>query len=193
MYKYYSLERPISIGTYPKNKDNKMIAFENYENDNQCVKKEICDSNVSIINNIFSAWGYLLFEKPLTDKEISDYELADAGLVKKETKISELPLDLQEDLRTEINQFYNVEMTDSKPYRMSREAFSSFYNSFTLNDFNKMIPIISKKYALVSEKEKTPIEQFLDSGAKCESSLDAMKALDIIENGESIEDEMERE
>ncbi len=188
MYKYYSLERPISIGTYPKNKDNKMIAFENFENNSRCIKKEICDSN-----NIFMAWGYLLFEKPLTDKEISDYELGDAGLVKKETKISELPLDLQEDLRTEINQFYNVEMTDTKPYRMSREAFSSFYNSFTLNDFNKMIPAVSKKYALVSEKEKTPIEQFLDSGAKCESSLDAMKALDIIENGESIEDEMERE
>jgi len=165
-----------------------MIAFENFENNSRCIKKEICDSN-----NIFMAWGYLLFEKPLTDKEISDYELGDAGLVKKETKISELPLDLQEDLRTEINQFYNVEMTDTKPYRMSREAFSSFYNSFTLNDFNKMIPVVSKKYALVSEKEKTPIEQFLDSGAKCESSLDAMKALDIIENGESIEDEMERE
>lgn len=60
-----------------------------------------------------------------------------------------------------------------------------------------LVVLLSSKhlytYALVSEKEKTPIEQFLDSGAKCESSLDAMKALDIIENGESIEDEMERE
>ena len=86
-----------------KNADQEIEAFENFENNSQCIKKEICDSN-----NIFMAWGYLLFEKPLTDKEISDYELGDAGLVKKETKISELPLDLQEDLRTEINQFYNV-------------------------------------------------------------------------------------
>ena len=38
MYKYYSLERPVSIGTYPKNKDNKMIAFENFENNSQCIK-----------------------------------------------------------------------------------------------------------------------------------------------------------
>lgn len=41
MYKYYSLERPVSIGTYPNDKNNKMIAFENFENDNQCIKKTV--------------------------------------------------------------------------------------------------------------------------------------------------------
>lgn len=190
MYKYYSLERPVSIGTYPKSSDNKMIAFENFENDNQCIKKTIRDNDKT-----FNAWGYLLFEKPLSAKEVNDYELGDAGLVKKETKLIDLPFDLQESLRFEINKFYNVEVegTDRQPYKMNRDVFIDFYKNFSLDDFNKMIPSIAKKYAFINEKEKTPMEQFLDSGVKCTSPLDEMKVLDTIENGESVEDEMERE
>ena len=41
MYKYYSLERPVSIATYPVLKDNRLLSFDNFEEDNQCIKKQL--------------------------------------------------------------------------------------------------------------------------------------------------------
>ena len=64
-YKYYLTQRPPSLGTFPKPKDNKIIDIVEFED-----KK--------FIHNIYcKAWGYVEYGKPLTDKEISDYELID--------------------------------------------------------------------------------------------------------------------
>lgn len=60
MYKYYSLLRPVSIGTYPK---KGMQAFKNYD-----YRQEIA--------GIGRAWGELFYDRKLTDKEISSYDLA---------------------------------------------------------------------------------------------------------------------
>lgn len=61
-YRYYSINRPVSIGTYPKN--GNLDRFENYE------------SGLKYIDEINrEAWGELIYNHPLTEKEIDNYEL----------------------------------------------------------------------------------------------------------------------
>lgn len=61
-YRYYSTQRPISPGTYP-NGENKPVSIENF-NERQVVE-----------NGQLQAWGYLEYDKPLSQKELKDYEL----------------------------------------------------------------------------------------------------------------------
>lgn len=62
VYKYYSTQRPVDIGTFPKteNGPTKIVNFDQHE---------------SVENGRFQAWGYLLYHAPLTEKQINDYEL----------------------------------------------------------------------------------------------------------------------
>lgn len=62
-YKYYSTQRPVSIGTFPKHTDNPPIRFENY------------NGRTWVECNTRLAWGELVYAKPLSDKELRDYEL----------------------------------------------------------------------------------------------------------------------
>lgn len=60
-YKYYSTMRPISIGTFPDN--GTIIEILNF-------------STQQMVESIGKmAWGYINYGKPLTEKQISDYEL----------------------------------------------------------------------------------------------------------------------
>lgn len=61
-YRYYSTQRPIAPGTYP-NGENKPVSIENF------------DSRQEVENGQLQAWGYLEYEKPLSQKELKDYEL----------------------------------------------------------------------------------------------------------------------
>jgi len=60
-FKYYSLLRPVSIGTHPK---NGMIDFINYNSgkDMEGVR----------------AWAVLYYERELTEKELEDFEMVRA-------------------------------------------------------------------------------------------------------------------
>lgn len=60
-YRYFSTMRPVSIGTYPNN--GKVVEIHNFDT-RQMVK--------SIGRE---AWGYIDYSEPLTEKQISDYEL----------------------------------------------------------------------------------------------------------------------
>ena len=53
MTTYYSTQRPIGPGTYPKPQENKVIEIKNF------AKKE------KIENENISAYGYIKYEKPL--------------------------------------------------------------------------------------------------------------------------------
>lgn len=66
MKRYYSIMRPVSIGTYPKPKDNKILKIFNYD-----IKTKVSDAPRSV-------WGYIEYEKPLTNKEMLDYELIES-------------------------------------------------------------------------------------------------------------------
>ena len=61
-YKYYSTQRPIGIGTFPKS-ENEPINIENF------------DSLKPVESDAFQAWGVLTYKTPLTQKQMDDYEL----------------------------------------------------------------------------------------------------------------------
>jgi len=63
--KYYLTQRPHSLGTFPDSKNNKAMGLHGYDN-KEYVEDIGCD-----------AWGYVTYKEPLTDKEISDYELVE--------------------------------------------------------------------------------------------------------------------
>lgn len=61
--RYYSILRPVSIGTYPKPKDNKVLKIVNF--DSRTYYKDIGRE----------AWGYIDYEKPLSLDDVVKYEL----------------------------------------------------------------------------------------------------------------------
>lgn len=61
-YRYYSTQRPVDIGTFPKFGDQP-IQIENY------------DSRKWVEGGAFRAWGVLTYTTPLTPKQMDDYEL----------------------------------------------------------------------------------------------------------------------
>lgn len=61
-YKYYSIHRPVSIGTYPKDYD--MVSFENYKTGREYVEE---------IGR--EAWGELTYNHSLTEQDMDEYEL----------------------------------------------------------------------------------------------------------------------
>ncbi len=66
LYKYYSTQRPVDIGTFPRPPYNKPDEIFNY------------DQRIPVENGSFLAWGYLTYTRPLTEKQASDYELRPA-------------------------------------------------------------------------------------------------------------------
>ena len=61
--KYYSTQRPIVPGSFPKPQGNRVIAITDFDFKRLCPEIER------------EAWGYLEYEKPLTPGEVNDYEL----------------------------------------------------------------------------------------------------------------------
>lgn len=55
LYKYYSTQRPVDIGTFPKPPYNKPDEIFNY------------DQRIPVENGSFLAWGYLTYTRPLTE------------------------------------------------------------------------------------------------------------------------------
>ncbi len=59
LYRYYSTQRPVMPGTFP----GKPTQIQNFDS-----KEPVCGGKMK-------AWGYLEYAKPLTEKQMSDYEL----------------------------------------------------------------------------------------------------------------------
>lgn len=66
LYQYYSTQRPVDIGTFPKPPHNAPDEIANY------------DQRIPVEGGAFRAWGHLTYTKPLTEKQVSDYELRPA-------------------------------------------------------------------------------------------------------------------
>lgn len=62
-YCYYSTQRPVDLGTFPTSTENPPMQIINY------------DWRKSVEEGKIQAWGELAYPKPLTQKEMSDYEL----------------------------------------------------------------------------------------------------------------------
>lgn len=82
-YRYYSTQRPVDIGTFPKPPDNPVVEIHNYD----------ADSRIPVENGMIQAWGYVEYQKPLTEKEAGDYELrpAPARFTEKEVRDMQKP------------------------------------------------------------------------------------------------------
>ena len=63
LYRYYSTQRPVDIGTYPKDPDNPLTGFLNY------------DERTSVEHGTFRAWGEVIYRSPLTPDQMYQYEL----------------------------------------------------------------------------------------------------------------------
>jgi hypothetical protein len=84
-YKYYSTQRPVDIGTFPKTGDGP-VHFVNYD------KREWEE------NGSFQAWGYLAYDALLTKKQIDDYELRPASDNPDVLRVSPYQLEAQIDV-----------------------------------------------------------------------------------------------
>ena len=62
-YKYYSTQRPVSIGTFPKDHFKAPIRLQNY------------DGRLPVEGGAFRAWGEVVYDTPLSDGELRSYEL----------------------------------------------------------------------------------------------------------------------
>lgn len=62
--RYYSTQRPVAPGTYPRRGAQKIMNFD-------------CRAQVELIGR--QAWGYIEYDRDLTEKEAKDYELVRAG------------------------------------------------------------------------------------------------------------------
>ena len=63
LYQYYSTQRPVDIGTFPKSINNPLLGFTNY------------DQRQAVEGGTMQAWGELIYWHPLTEKQMNDYEL----------------------------------------------------------------------------------------------------------------------
>ena len=63
-YRYYSTQRPVGPGTYPKPADNAVAEILNFD-DRQAVEE-----------GKLQAWGYVEYEKPLSAEDMHNYELS---------------------------------------------------------------------------------------------------------------------
>ena len=73
-FRYYSTQRPVDIGTFPKPPDNKVLEIVNF------------DKRIPVENEPFHAWGYVEYQKPLTEKQADEYELRPASFQIQEKK-----------------------------------------------------------------------------------------------------------
>lgn len=65
-YRYYSTQRPIDLGTFPKPPGNALVEIINF------------DERRMVEGGTMRAWGELAYLKPLTEKQMEDYELRPA-------------------------------------------------------------------------------------------------------------------
>lgn len=63
LYKYYSTQRPVGIGTFPKPPHNAPDEIVNY------------DRRIWVEHDTRLAWGHLTYTRPLTEQELINYEL----------------------------------------------------------------------------------------------------------------------
>lgn len=64
--RYYSTQRPVAPGTFPKPAGNRVLQITNF------------DSREFVPEILKSAWGFIEYEKPLTERDARSYELCRA-------------------------------------------------------------------------------------------------------------------
>ena len=79
VYRYYSTQRPVDLGTFPKPPDNPVVRIHNYD----------ANSRIPVEKGMIQAWGYVEYQRPLTEKQADDYELRPAPARFTEKEVAE--------------------------------------------------------------------------------------------------------
>lgn len=104
-YLYYSTQRPIDLGTFPKPAGNPPLEIINYDDDR---RRPVAGGSIE-------AWGELTYAKPLTEKQVADYELKpspdnpDQPCRSITARLKETPARQEADIRSQKPHYKNQE------------------------------------------------------------------------------------
>ncbi len=126
--RYYSTQRPFGPGTFPRKDGTEAIT--NY------------DAPTYIEEIGRKAWGHIDYEKPLTDKEVRDYELVPSTTVTEEFVMPEKKSDIVRRLIAAGE--YKKALRIAKGFRLGiskadREAMRLGYECMVSPDFYRQI------------------------------------------------------
>lgn len=130
MTTYYSTQRPIGPGTYPKPQENKITEIKNF------AKKE------KIENENISAYGYIKYEKPLMPAAAKAYELT-LALAQDETKETIKVNKKTEQPITNIDVMTDEEITEAaiKKIQEQQDGWNDVLKNFLLTELPKDIQL----------------------------------------------------
>lgn len=111
-YKYYSTQRPIDIGTFPKDHFKAPACLLNY------------DERTWVENDTILAWGELIYDHPLTEEEMKKYEL----------RPSRKNLDVRRQMDAQAQIVGKWEDTHRVPDKKRLTWFYSDFGSYVPND-----------------------------------------------------------
>lgn len=151
VYKYYSTQRPVDIGTFPKT-ENGPAEIVNF------------DQRESVENGGFQAWGYLLYHAPLTEKQMADYELRGASGNPDRLRLTPEQLEQQAQVVGKWEQAKRI--PDTKRLTWWYPDFGVFVKNELISDAE-----LSMRYEKVMESKarsarKIPIAERLKEGAE---------------------------
>lgn len=63
MYRYYSTQRPVGPGTFPRPEGNNVVELHNFDSKTYCEEIGL------------EAWGYVVYENPVPDVMLRNYEM----------------------------------------------------------------------------------------------------------------------
>ena len=78
VYRYYSTQRPVDIGTYPKPPDNQPLSIVNYDDDR---RRPVADGRLM-------AWGELTYAKPCPVSKVAAFKITYPCTVSKRSLLS---------------------------------------------------------------------------------------------------------
>ena len=154
VYKYYSTQRPVDIGTFPKT-ENEPAEIVNF------------DQRESVENGRFQAWGYLLYHAPLTEKQMADYEFRAAPDNPDQFRLTPEQLEQQAQVVGKWEQERHI--PDTKRLTWWYPDFGVFVKNELISDaelsgrYEKVME--SKARAAQKNAEKKPIAEQLKEGA----------------------------
>lgn len=151
VYKYYSTQRLVDIGTFPKT-ENGPVEIVNF------------DQRESVENGKFLAWGYLLYHAPLTEKQMADYELRAAPGNPARFRLIPEQLEQQAQVVGKWEQAKHI--PDAKQLTCWYPDFGVFVKNELVSDVE-----LSQRYEKVMESKarsarKIPIAERLKEGAE---------------------------
>lgn len=130
MTTYYSTQRPIGLGTYPKPQENKVIEIKNFDKKEKIEKENI------------SAYGYIKYEKPLMPAAAKAYELT-LALAQDETKETIEVNKKTEQPITNLTAMTDEEITEAaiKKIQEQQDGWNDVLKNFLLTELPKDIQL----------------------------------------------------